>query len=249
MESHDEERTCYGAAADASSVTWGICGTLTEWGTKPDIKMNAQGAFFVAKNVTFTATDMFKIRGNNVWNDAFNYGASSKGYKLPLNTGYVMTLGAASQDMAVPAAGTYDIYFSLGAQKVWLMTAGSAAPAAPSVGGTGGGNTNAIGISMCGMFEFSFDWNRNEPKNVGKYPLTAVQCEATWKKIAQICKKYSIAVSPDTVMTHYEFGKKFPNTSSYGKPDIVHLPYQKNLKPNQIGDFIRNKVKWYLNNI
>lgn len=114
---------------------------------------------------------------------------------------------------------------------------------------TGGGNTNAIGISMCGMFEFSFDWNRNEPKNVGKYPLTAVQCEATWKKIAQICKKYSISISPDTVMTHYEFGKKFPNTSSYGKPDIVHLPYQANLKPNQIGDFIRNKVKWYLNNI
>ena len=142
MESHDEERTCYGAAADASSVTWGICGTLTEWGTKPDITMTAQGAFFVAKNVTFTATDMFKIRGNNVWNDSFNYGSSTKGYKLPLNTGYTMTLGAASQDMAVPAAGTYDIYFSLGAQKVWLMTAGSAAPAAPSVGGTGGGNTN-----------------------------------------------------------------------------------------------------------
>ena len=142
MESHDEERTCYGAAADASSVTWGICGTLTEWGTKPDIKMNAQGAFFVAKNVTFTATDMFKIRGNNVWNDAFNYGASTKGYKLPLNTGYTMTLGAGSQDMAVPAAGTYDIYFSLGAQKVWLMTAGSAAPAAPSVGGNTGGSAD-----------------------------------------------------------------------------------------------------------
>ena len=149
MESHDEERTCYGAAADASSVTWGICGTLTEWGTKPDIKMNAQGAFFVAKNVAFKADDMFKIRGNNVWNDAFNYGASTKGYKLPLNIGYTMTLGAGSQDMAVPAAGTYDIYFSLGAQKVWLMTAGSAAPAAPSVGGnTGGSASDPFTVAM-----------------------------------------------------------------------------------------------------
>ena len=136
MESHDEERTCYGVAGDASSVSWGICGTLTNWGSSPDIAMSADGAFFAAKGVTFKADDMFKIRGNSEWNDAFNYGASSKGYKLPLNSGYTMTLGASSQDMAVPAAGTYDIYFSLDAQKVWLMTAGSARPAAPSGSGS-----------------------------------------------------------------------------------------------------------------
>ena len=140
MESHDEERTCYGVAGDASSVKWGICGTLTNWGSSPDIAMAADGAFFAAKNVTFKADDMFKIRGNSEWNDAFNYGASSKGYKLPLNTGYALTLGAGSQDMAVPAAGTYDIYFSLDAQKVWLMSAGSARPTAPS--GTGSGSTS-----------------------------------------------------------------------------------------------------------
>ena len=136
MESHDEERTCYGVAGDASSVKWGICGTLTNWGSSPDIAMSADGAFFAAKGVTFKADDMFKIRGNSEWNDAFNYGASSKGYKLPLNSGYTMTLGASSQDMAVPAAGTYDIYFSLDAQKVWLMSAGSARPTAPSGSGS-----------------------------------------------------------------------------------------------------------------
>ena len=137
MESHDEERICYGAGADASSVTWGICGTLTSWGGSPDITMNADGAFFSAKNVSFKADDMFKIRGNSSWNDAFNYGASSKGYKLPLNTGYQLTLGSGSQDMAAPAAGTYDVYFSLAAEKVWVMTPGQR-PADPSVG-TGGG--------------------------------------------------------------------------------------------------------------
>ena len=138
MESHDEERICYGAGADASSVTWGICGTLTSWGGSPDITMNADGAFFSAKNVSFKADDMFKIRGNSSWNDAFNYGASSKGYKLPLNTGYQLTLGSGSQDMAAPAAGTYDVYFSLAAEKVWVMTPGQR-PADPSVG-TGGGS-------------------------------------------------------------------------------------------------------------
>ena len=143
MESHDEERICYGAGADASTVKWGICGTLTSWGSSPDIAMKADGAFFSAKNVSFKADDMFKIRGNGVWNDAFNYGASTKGYKLPLNKEYELTLGAGSQDMAVPAAGTYDIYFSLAAKKVWLMSPGQR-PADPSVSpGTGGGSAPA----------------------------------------------------------------------------------------------------------
>ena len=143
MESHDEERICYGAGADASTVTWGICGTLTSWGSSPDIALKADGAFFSAKNVSFKADDMFKIRGNSMWNDAFNYGASTKGYKLPLNKEYKLTLGAGSQDMAVPAAGTYDIYFSLAAKKVWLMSPGQR-PADPSVSpGTGGGSAPA----------------------------------------------------------------------------------------------------------
>jgi hypothetical protein len=45
--------------------------------------------------------------------------------------------------MAVPAAGTYDVYFSLAAEKVWLMTPGQR-PADPSVNpGTGGGSAPA----------------------------------------------------------------------------------------------------------
>ena len=148
MESHDEERICYGAGADASTVTWGICGTLTSWGSSPDIAMKADGAFFSAKNVSFKADDMFKIRGNGDWNDAFNYGASSKGYKLPLNQEYKLTLGSGSQDMAVPAAGTYDIYFSLGAEKVWLMEPGKR-PADPSENpGTGGAAEDPLTVAM-----------------------------------------------------------------------------------------------------
>ena len=145
MESHDEERICYGAGADASSVTWGICGTLTNWSS--DITLAADGAFFSAKNVTFKADDMFKIRKVGEWNDAFNYGASTKGYKLPLNTEYELTLGSASQDMAVPAAGTYDVYFSLAAEKVWLMEAGKR-PADPSVTPGGGAAEDPLTVAM-----------------------------------------------------------------------------------------------------
>ena len=144
MESHDEERLCYGASADASSVKWGICGTITNWSS--DITLVKDGAFFCAKNVSFKADDMFKIRGNGEWNDAFNYGASTKGYKLPLNTGYALTLGSGSQDMAVPAAGSYDIYFSLDAEMVWLMTPGQR-PADPSVT-PGGESEDALTVAM-----------------------------------------------------------------------------------------------------
>ncbi len=132
MESHDEERVAYGATSSTGSakVQWGICGTMTGWTT--DISLKEDGKFYAAKGLEFTSSDMFKIRGNASWDDAYNYGASSKGYKLPLNAAYSLTLGSGSQDMAVPAAGTYDVYFSPDVKTVWLMEPGKR-PADPEV--------------------------------------------------------------------------------------------------------------------
>lgn len=104
----------------------------------------------------------------------------------------------------------------------------------------GGGNTGAIGVSMCGMYGFK------DKNNVGKYPLTKKQCEATFKLVAELCKKYNIAITNKTVLTHYEFGQSHPNTSSYGKIDIVYMPPYPEIEKNRVGDFIRNKVRWYL---
>lgn len=113
----------------------------------------------------------------------------------------------------------------------------------------GGGNTGSIGVSLCGMHGFSYNWSASKPKSVGNYPLQAIQCESAWKLIATLCKQYSIDITPETVFTHYEFGKSHPKTSSAGKSDIVYLPYQPQLKPDQVGDFIRNKVLWYYQRI
>ena len=85
--------------------------------------------------------------------------------------------------------------------------------------------------------------------SVGKYPLTAKQCEATFKLVAELCKKYNIKITPDTVMTHYEFGKKHPKTSSAGKIDIVYLPPYPKVQKDEVGDFIRNKIRWYFNKL
>jgi len=104
---------------------------------------------------------------------------------------------------------------------------------------TGGGNTGSIGVSMCGMYGFDLKNKKT------KYPLTKKQCEATFKLVAELCKKYDIKISPDTVMTHYEFGQRHRDTSSFGKIDITYLPPYPEIKPQDCGTFIRTKVKWY----
>lgn len=103
----------------------------------------------------------------------------------------------------------------------------------------GGGNTGAIGIALCGMAGFK------NFKNIGKYPLTKVQCERAFKLVAELAKKYNIKISSDTVMTHYEFGLKNPKTSSAGKIDIIYLPPYPTVKASKIGDLFRSKARWY----
>ena len=144
MESHDEERLCYGAGADASSVTWGVIGLGDDWNN--DKIMSKDGAFFSVKNVTVKANDRFKIRKAGEWNDAFNYGASSDNFKLTVGQGYQMTNGNSSKDMYVPAAGTYDIYFHLDTEMIWLMNAGER-PSDPSAG-TPGESEDALTVAM-----------------------------------------------------------------------------------------------------
>ena len=147
MESHDEERICYGAGADASSVTWGVIGLGDDWNN--DKIMSKDGAFFSVKNVTVKANDRFKIRKAGEWNDAFNYGASSSNYKLTIGQGYKMTNGSGSQDMYIANAGTYDFYFSLEAETIWVMNSGQR-PADPSVnpGSGSGAAESAFTVAM-----------------------------------------------------------------------------------------------------
>lgn len=105
---------------------------------------------------------------------------------------------------------------------------------------TGGGNTGSIGVSMAGMYV-----PNKTPVQKTKYPLTKKQCESCFKLCAELCKKYNIPITAQTVLTHYEFGKSHPNTASAGKIDIIYLPPYPQEQANKIGDFIRNKIKWY----
>lgn len=108
---------------------------------------------------------------------------------------------------------------------------------------TGGGNTGSIGVAFAGMFGYV------SPLQVGRFPITAKQFEAGCKKIAELCKQYKIPITPDTVLTHYEFGLKHPKSTSAGKIDITYLPHQPKFNKNQVGDFIRNKINWYFSKL
>lgn len=105
---------------------------------------------------------------------------------------------------------------------------------------TGGGNTGSIGVALCGMMGFK---NKN---NVGRYPITKIQFEAAMQLCSILTKKYNIPVSKNTILTHYEFGKAHPDTTSAGKIDIIFLPPYPWVEQEEIGNFIRTKVRWYL---
>lgn len=107
---------------------------------------------------------------------------------------------------------------------------------------TGGGNTVSIGIALCGMFGYEFN---GKVRKLGSYPLRQIQFERMFELCAELLKKYNLPLSPDTVMTHYEFGLKNPHSSSKGKPDINFIPYQPNIQADNVGEFIRGKVVWY----
>lgn len=106
------------------ATEWGVVGDHNNWGATPDITMwTADNNLMFAKGVELQAGKKFKIRANNEWNDAKNWGMSTpqivySNMKLPV------IVGAGSQDMTVLEDGTYDIYFDLEHELVYLMEAG-----------------------------------------------------------------------------------------------------------------------------
>ncbi len=104
---------------------WGIVGDLTNWAAGSDIVMyNTWKAedLFVAYSVEI-ASGAFKIRANNEWNDAKNYGLSVGG-KIYADKYYTLANGGGSQNITPMAYGTYDVYFDLANERVALVTPG-----------------------------------------------------------------------------------------------------------------------------
>ncbi len=104
---------------------------------------------------------------------------------------------------------------------------------------TGGGNTGSIGVAICAMAGFK---NKNY---IGKYPILKKQFESTMELCAKLANQYKIEITPQTVLTHYEFGLRNPKTTSAGKIDIIFIPPYSWVSQGEAGSFIRSKIKWY----
>lgn len=102
---------------------------------------------------------------------------------------------------------------------------------------TGGGNTDSIGVSMCGMMGFL------STRKVGSYPLTKIQCETCFQLCAKLAKKYNIPLDKQHIYTHYTFNKEHKIMT--GKIDIIYLPAYPQIQKDDIIGFIIDKIKWY----
>lgn len=104
---------------------WGIVGEFNDWGSEgdPDIVMYRTDTenLFVARDITISGN--FKIRANNEWNDAKNYGLANAG-TVTADHYYALICGNASQNITI-AEGTYDIWFDLTGSKIYVMTSGN----------------------------------------------------------------------------------------------------------------------------
>lgn len=105
----------------------------------------------------------------------------------------------------------------------------------------GGGNTGVIGVALCGMQGFTTD------RLVSYHNITHPQMEAMCCWVARDMIKRGIKLSEDTVYTHAEFGLAHPDSESAHKIDIIYLPFLNLLGIKKVGDFLRDKIQWYIN--
>ena len=105
--------------------TYGLVGSVNDWGNSGvgDLAMSEEGGYYVTKGVKLTTDDQIKIRFNNEWNDAENYGSQVAGI-VDINTGVTLVNGSGAQNMSVSLEGTYDIYFDKDNLLIYVMTEG-----------------------------------------------------------------------------------------------------------------------------
>lgn len=96
-------------------------------------------------------------------------------------------------------------------------------------------NTGSIGISCAAMA------GAKSVDDAGPYPITEVQFDAMCRKIADLCRKYGIPVTPKTVLSHAEVQKNL-GIRQRGKWDIAVLTFAGLKTAKACGDLMRRKV-------
>lgn len=96
-------------------------------------------------------------------------------------------------------------------------------------------NTHSVGISMCGMHGAT-------ERDLGQFPLREIQVEGMAALVAQICARYDIPVTRDTVLGHGEV-QSILNVAQRNKWDPLVLPWRRALNFDETGDYLRDRVR------
>ena len=106
----------------ASSAKFSLAGSFSGWG---DVLMSEVGGVYVATNVAMEAYAEFKIKAADSWDVNFGGGLAY------LNPNHCMEVFEGGSNIAITAAGTYDVYFDHANLKVYVVTAGADYSTAP----------------------------------------------------------------------------------------------------------------------
>lgn len=131
-----------------STDTWGICGTMTEWGETEDIALTPEGEYYVLRNQYLAANSAFKFRKNGFW--GAEYGAPAEGwaeldqdYNVPTNT-KVLLEESGGRDIYITFGGYYDIYLNPDTGEAFVMASGIDPASLPTMDAVGCYGYNAV---------------------------------------------------------------------------------------------------------
>lgn len=106
------------------ATEWGVVGDLTGWAEGKDIPMYTyDNNLMFAYGVKITSGS-FKIRANNEWNDAKNYGMKGGAQTVYTDMKLGLETSGGSGNITPAEYGTYDIYFDLNKELGYVMTVG-----------------------------------------------------------------------------------------------------------------------------
>jgi predicted chitinase/N-acetyl-anhydromuramyl-L-alanine amidase AmpD len=99
-----------------------------------------------------------------------------------------------------------------------------------------GKNTRSVGVALCGMANA-----RERPFHAGTAPIVPLQLDRMAALVAQICARYDIPVSRETVLGHGEV-QEVLGAPQTGKWDPLVLPWRLDLSQREVGDHLRALV-------
>lgn len=100
-------------------------------------------------------------------------------------------------------------------------------------------NTCSIGVAVCCM-----SGAQESPFDAGQFPMTETQWDAMARVVAELCERYDIPVTSQTVLAHGEVEKNL-NIKQRGKWDPVVLPWAPTTPRAQVMEGFRAAVRRY----